>query len=149
MKWGKKDAENGLTRYWFDWEGKISLQDCWNAVTLLSKMGELDSILVVELHDASDASVAGKSFESAEDFSKWAKEQNDAPEYDGGYELDHAEVFTIIDSEMLKIEVLPSPLWVGRGKSRTKLTISYVTDDEGVGSKAAKAIKKFKIEEGA
>lgn len=149
MKWGKRDTASGNTGYWFEWEGKISLQDCWNAVLFLSKIGKLIQIYTVELHDVSDASAAGAGFDSAEKFSDWAGKQKDAPEYDGGYELDHAEVFMEVDGKKLKVEVLPRPLWVSRGKSRDKLEMFFVFEDKAVGDEVAKVIKGFKIGEGA
>lgn len=148
MKWGKKDI-GGAWSYWFDWKGKITLEDCWNAVLLLSKLGKVHSILAVELHDASDVSMAGMAFGNAKEFLKWASEQEDAPEYDGGYELDHAEVVSEVDGEAVKMLVSPLPLWASRETGRTDLLVTFEAKDRMIGEKLANEVKRIRIGGGA
>lgn len=129
-------------------DGDITLEDSWNAVGFLCRIGKVRSIGAIELHDVSDASVAGVMFGTLKEFTDWAEKQEDRLESEGGYELDHAEVITDVGGERVELNVAPRPLWT-RNPVREKLIISFDTKDERIGDMIAETIKKHYGEEGA
>jgi len=129
-------------------EGDIRLSDSWDAVKFLCRIGKVRSIGVIELHDVSDASVAGVRFGTLKEFLAWAKKQEDRLESEGGYELDHVEVLTDVGGERVEMTVSPRPLWT-REPVRKKLVISFSTDSERVGDMIADTIQNNYGKEGA
>ena len=130
-------------------EGDIKLSDSWNAIKFLCRIGKVLSIGVIELHDVSDASVAGRKFETLKEFLEWSEKQEDKLESEGGYELDHAEVLTEVGGEKIELMVSPRPLWT-REPVRKELIISFSTESEHIGDMIADTIKKhFGVKEEA
>ena len=122
-------------------EGEIRLADSWDAVKFLCRIGTVRKIIVVELHDVSDASIAGAVFGTLKEFVSWAEKQEDRSESNGGYELDHVEVFTDVGGESVELTVSPRPLW-SRELVRKELVVSFSTEDERIGDMIADTIKK-------
>jgi len=141
IKKTKNKFIDGLWEYAFEESGKITLADCWKAIEFICGIGDVGSIWVVEMHDPSDATVAGEVFDDVKEFSDWASKQEDKPESEGGYELDHAVVNIMVGEQNIRFEVAPLPTF----GPKDRMIIFVETTDKSIGDKVVSRFADFKL----